>query len=323
MILTNKNRIKLLYEMIKIREVEKTIANKYPERKMRCPVHLSIGQEAIAVGVCNNLNKKDQIFSAHRSHAHYLAKGGDLNSMIAELYGKVTGCAMGKGGSMHLMDQSVGMLAAVPIVGSTLPISVGLAWSNKLKKNNNLVVVFFGDGATEEGVFQESLDFASLHNLKILFVCENNYFSVYSNINKRQSPDRKISKIAKAIGINSKFAFGNDADTVFNSSRTAIDYIKKYNKPFLLEFSTYRILEHCGPFYDDHLGYREINEVEYWKKKCPIKTYTNKLLNKKIITNNKISKFKKNLQKKINSSFIYAEKSKFPSKKLLKKNIYA
>lgn len=319
----NKNKIKLLYEMMKIREVEKTIAKKYPEGKMRCPVHLSIGQEAIAVGVCNNLFKKDQILSAHRSHAHYLAKGGNINSMIAELYGKITGCAMGKGGSMHLIDQSAGMLAAVPIVGSTLPISVGVAWSNKLKKNNNLVVVFFGDGATEEGVFQESLDFASLHNLKILFICENNFYSVYSNIKKRQNPDRKIAKIAKTLCINSKSSFGNDVENVNNYTKKAIDYIKKNNNPYLLEFSTYRMVEHCGPFDDDHLGYREVKEVKNWKNKCPIKIYQNKLLREKIISPDKIKKFEDKIQKKIISSFKFAEKSSFPSKKFLKRNIYA
>ena len=156
--------------MLLIRETDLQISRRYSENQMRCPTHLSIGQECVPSVVGAFTSKKDLCVSNHRSHAHYLAKGGNINSMIAELYGKITGFAMGKGGSMHLIDQSAGMLAAVPIVGSTLPISVGVAWSNKLKKNNNLVVVFFGDGATEEGVFQESIDFASLHNLKILFI---------------------------------------------------------------------------------------------------------------------------------------------------------
>tara|TARA_B100000686_G_scaffold354338_1_gene464032 strand:- start:2402 stop:3373 length:972 start_codon:yes stop_codon:yes gene_type:complete len=323
MIINKKNKIKLLYDMIKIREVENTIARKYSEGKMRCPVHLSIGQEAIAVGVCNNLKKTDQILSAHRSHAHYLAKGGNLNSMISELHGKVTGCAKGKGGSMHLIDQSVGMLAAVPIVGSTLPISVGVAWSHKIKKRNNLVVVFFGDGATEEGVFQESLDFASLHQLRILFICENNYYSVYSNIKKRQNPKRKITKIAQSLGISAKYSFGNNILKVFEESKKAINYINKFKRPFLLEFSTYRTVEHCGPFDDDHLGYRNVNEINYWKKNCPINTYTKDLIKHKIISKEKIKNFENNFQKKIESSFNYAKKSKFPSKKFLKKNIYA
>ena len=161
MILENKKIIDLYHKMLWIREVENMIANEYSNQEMRCPVHLSIGQEAIAVGVCENLKKSDQILSAHRSHAHYLAKGGSLDAMIGEIYGKKIGCADGKGGSMHLIDLNVGMIAAVPIVGSTLPIAVGASWANKIKNNNKITCVFFGEGATEEGVFQESLDFAS------------------------------------------------------------------------------------------------------------------------------------------------------------------
>ena len=186
---------KLYYEMIRIRRIEECISQKYKEQEMRCPIHLSIGQEAIPVGICQNLTKKDKIVTAHRSHAHYLAKGGDLKSMISELHGRETGCAEGKGGSMHLIDLKAGVMAAVPIVGSTIPIGVGISWGIKLKKQNNILVIFFGDGATEEGVFQESLDFASLHNLPVLFVCENNDFSVYSHISKRQSSKRNILNI--------------------------------------------------------------------------------------------------------------------------------
>ena len=186
-----KNKIKLYYEMFRIRKIETTIAEKYKEWEMRCPVHLSIGQEAVAVGVCQNLKKKDEIVTAHRCHAHYLAKGGSLKSMISELYGKETGCAKGLGGSMHLIDLKAGVSAAVPIVGSTIPIGTGIAWANKIKKSGKIVAIFFGDGATEEGVFFESLDFAALHELPVLFVCENNEYSVYSHISKRQSKKKR------------------------------------------------------------------------------------------------------------------------------------
>ena len=167
-----KNKLFKIYKSIlEIRTVEELIAENYNKQKMRCPVHLSIGQESVPVAVCNNLKKYDEVVTAHRSHAHYLAKGGSIKSMISELHGKENGCAKGLGGSMHLMDLKANVTAAVPIVGSTLPIGVGKAWANKLKKNSNLVVIFFGDGATEEGVFLESLDFAALHKLNILFVC--------------------------------------------------------------------------------------------------------------------------------------------------------
>ena len=168
----------LYYKMLRIRLVEEKISELYAEQEMRCPVHLSIGQEATAVGICAHLQKEDLVLSAHRAHAHYLAKGGDLKAMISELYGKETGCAMGKGGSMHLIDLNSGFFASVPIVGSTIPIATGVAWAFKMKKRSNITAVFLGDGATEEGVFHESLNFAALKQLPIVFICENNGWAV-------------------------------------------------------------------------------------------------------------------------------------------------
>ncbi len=309
--------------MLFIREVENMISSKYSEQEMRCPVHLSIGQEAVAVGICENLKITDQVLSAHRSHAHYLAKGGSLDAMIGELYGKEIGCAKGKGGSMHLIDIDAGIVAAVPIVGSTLPIAVGVAWSNKLKKNNKITCVFFGDGATEEGVFQESLDFAALHGLKILFVCENNLYSVYSHLNKRQSKNRKICKISKSLGVESKKYFGNDIIKTYYNAKKAIGYIKKNNSPFLLELDTYRHLEHCGPNSDDHLNYRDKKEVLYWKSKCPILLAKKHLIRNKICNEAEIKNYQKEIIIKINKSFTKAKNSPFPKKNELMKDIYA
>lgn len=316
-------KIKLYYEMLRIREIEKTIASKYSEWEMRCPIHLSIGQEAIAVGVCENLKKKDKIVTAHRSHAHYLAKGGSLKKMIAELYGKVTGCAKGLGGSMHLIDINKGVFAAVPIVGSTIPIGTGIAWANKLKKRNELVVVFFGDGATEEGVFFESLDFASLHSLPILFICENNEYSVYSHITKRQAQNRSITKISKSFGIKSFQMDGNKIESIFLKTKKIVQQIKKKPKPFLIEFKTFRQLEHCGPNNDDDLGYRSQNYLKFWQKKCPILTYELYLKKNNYLTDYNISKINKKIKNEVINSFNYAKKSKFPKKALLKKYIYA
>jgi TPP-dependent pyruvate/acetoin dehydrogenase alpha subunit len=315
-------QIKLYKNIYKIREVEKKISSLYVEQQMRCPVHLSIGQEAIPVGICENLNSSDQVLSAHRAHAHYLAKGGSLKAMISELYGKVTGCAMGKGGSMHLIDISAGMMAAVPIVGSTIPIAVGFAWANKLTNSKKVVVVFFGDGATEEGVFHESLDFASLHKLPILFVCENNFYSVYSNINKRQSKSRNICKIANAVGIKSLKINGNNLSEIFNKSKKIINNIRNKSHPFLVELNTYRLVEHCGPNNDDNLNYRSKSEISYWKKKCPVKLFKKKILSQKV-KKNYLIKIEKQVQKEINDAFAYAKKSKFPRKELLTQHIYA
>ena len=314
---------KLFYEMLRIRKVEESISKNYSKWKMRCPVHLSIGQEAPAVGVIKNLLKQDKIVTAHRSHAHYLAKGGNLKAMIAELYGKETGCAKGKGGSMHLIDLKAGVTAAVPIVGSTIPIGVGLSWSMKLRKKKNIVAIFFGDGATEEGVFQESLDFSSLHNLPVLFVCENNEYSVYSHRSKRQSKKRNILKIAKAIGIDGTKISGNDVVKIFNSTKKIVKKIKKNSKPHLILIDTFRRLEHCGPNNDDHLAYRSKIYINKWLQNDPLNKIRKDIINLKYLKKNDLENIDKKINKEILSAFKFAEDSKFPTKKLLFEDIYA
>ena len=321
--MNNKIRLNLYKDLVKIRKVEETISELYKEQEMRCPIHLSIGQEAIAVGVCSNLNKTDQILSGHRAHAHYLAKGGSLNGMVGELYGKSTGCAKGKSGSMHLIDVDQGMMGSVPIVGSAIPIAVGLAWANKLNKKNHKVVVFFGEGATEEGAFHESLDFASLHNLPILFACENNQFSVYSHISKRQSREREITNISKAHGINSLRINGNDIEKVYQESKKIFNYIGKSNKPFLLEMDTYRYLEHCGPNNDDNLNYRSEKDIKYWNKKCPITNYKKYLLKNNFFSLKEIINIEKKVISLVQKSFHHAKTAPFPKISEARKHIYA
>ena len=312
-----KIQIKLLEEMLKIRLTEEMIAKKYYEQKMRCPIHLSIGQEASATGVCFGLKNSDKVFSAHRSHAHYISKGGSIKSLFSELHGKVSGCAKGLGGSMHLLDLKKGFSGAVPIVGSSIPIATGTAWANKLNKLNDLVVIFLGDGATEEGVFFESLDFASLMKLKILFVCENNFFSVYSPIYKRQSKKRNLLKIANSLGIKSTFIDGNDIENVHLKTEKIKKYIKKNSEPFFLLLNTFRYIEHCGPNNDDHLNYRSKNMIKLWEKKCPIVNYKKKLINRKILDHRKFSELEKKISNSLIKSFKYAEKQNFPTKKIL------
>ena len=317
------NYLKLYFEILRIRKIEEEIAKRYSQQKMRCPVHLSIGQEAVPVGISSNLNKNDKIVTAHRSHAHYLAKGGNLSSMIQELHGKLDGCAKGKGGSMHLIDLKAGVQAAVPIVGSTIPIGVGIAWGQKLNKSKNICVIFFGDGATEEGVFLESLDFAALNNLPVLFVCEDNNFSVYSQKSKRQSNKRDIIKIAKSIGIDGTKMDGNDVIKISKESKILISKIKKTSKPKIILFNTYRHLEHCGPNNDNNLGYRSKSYIDYWLKKCPVLVAEKYLKRKRILSNSDIDKFNKKISNELIQVFNFSEKSKFPSKKELFKDIYA
>ena len=195
--------------MLSIRLVEEEIANRYSNQRMRCPTHLCIGQEAIAVGVCKNLKTKDRVYSNHRAHGHYIAKGGNLKAMIAELYGMKEGCSGGRGGSMHLIDLDVSFMGATPIVGGTVPLAVGSAWGDRLRGENNITVVFFGDGCFEEGVLHESMNFAALHKLPVIFVCENNDFSVFTHISDRQ-PQRPIYKIAQAHSLLTYVGNGND-----------------------------------------------------------------------------------------------------------------
>ena len=318
----NSSPKELYFEMLRIRMVEEKIAELYSEQEMRCPVHLSIGQEAVAVGVCEHLDQKDIVMSAHRAHAHYLAKGGDLKSMLAELYGKATGCAMGKGGSMHLVDLKSGFFAAVPIVGSTIPIAVGVAWAFKLKKSSNIVTVFLGDGATEEGVFFESLDFSSLKNVPILFVCENNFYSVYSQLNVRQSPDRKIAGLAESHGIKTYTGDGNNINQVSEIAKEAIEYIKNNNSPAFIELETFRWLEHCGPNGDDELGYRKKGELNKWLKRDPIKTFEALIIKNNQISKDDISEAKEIISLEIDDAFKFAKESPFPALSILNQHIY-
>ena len=298
---------KLFESMLRIRLVEESIANKYSEQKMRCPTHLSIGQEAIAVGVCANLTSQDQVLSTHRAHAHYLAKGGCLNSMMAEIYGKASGCSKGMGGSMHLIDTSVGFMGSTAIVGNTIPVAVGLALEKKLTRKKSIACVFFGDGATEEGAFYESVNFAIIHSLPILFICENNLYSVYSGLEVRQPVDRKIYKMVRAMGISAQHGNGNDVEEVARKVKHAKTMILKSGGPQFLEFDTYRWREHCGPNFDNNIGYREESEFLKWKKKDPLKNFysenSQKYIDRKIDT----------ISQEIDDAHQFADDSKFPT----------
>ncbi|MDO8494813.1 MAG: thiamine pyrophosphate-dependent dehydrogenase E1 component subunit alpha [Deltaproteobacteria bacterium] len=298
------------------------VAETYPQQEMRCPVHLSIGQEAVPTAVCAHLTKEEYCVSTHRAHAHYLAKGGDMKAMVAEFYGRATGCCQGKGGSMHLIDRSVGMLGAVPIVGSTVPIGVGAALGAVLKDDPKVVVVFLGDGAIEEGVVHESFNFAVLKKLPVLFVCENNFFSVYSPLEVRQPKGRKIYEFAKAYGLKSLNGNGNDVEEVYHLTGEVIEGVRRGEGPAFLEFETYRWREHCGPYYDNDLGYRSIEEFEEWKSRCPVYSYEQKLLQAGIVTPDQVNKLKTEITEEIEEAFQFAKNSPYPAKELLLQDVY-
>ena len=243
--------------------------------------------------------------------------------MLAELYGKKTGCAEGKGGSMHLIDLEAGLIAAVPIVGSTIPIAVGSAWGNMMQDKSVTTAVFFGEGATETGVFHESLGFASLHNMPMIFVCENNLYSVYSSLEVRQSNKRNNIKIAEGHGIVSLKGEGNDVSSVYGVIKESISIIKKQKGPVYVEFDTYRWLEHCGPNDDDHLGYRKDKEVKKWKTNCPIEKTKDYLLNNKLADEKEIQTVSLELDDEIEEAFEFAKTSPFLDKKHLYTSIYS
>jgi len=318
---SNNLLIELYKKILYIRRVEEAIAEKYKENEMRCPVHLSIGQEASAVGLCHALELEDKIFSTHRCHAHYLAKGGDLNRMLAEIYGKETGCCGGRGGSMHLNDDECGMIASIPIVGSNIPLAVGSALSSKIDDSNVISVAFTGDGSLEEGVFHESVNFAQLNKLPVLFVCENNLYSVYTPLSSRQ-PDRPISDLGKSHNIYTLRADGNDVESVYSISKEAISYVRSGKGPVFIVFDTYRWREHCGPNYDNSLGYRTEEEFMEWKSKDPLENILSKIMKRELMNKTQIKKLEDEILNKIEDAFNYAKISNLPTSNDILKYIY-
>ena len=255
---------KLYESLYRIRRVEEEVARVYPTDKIKSPVHLSIGQEAVSVGVCEALEPQDIAFGTYRSHALYLAKGGDLKRMIAELYGKDTGAARGKGGSMHLIDRAVGVMGTSAVVGTTIANAVGYAYALKYRRQKKLVVSFMGDGAVDEGVFHESMNFAALKALPIIFICENNYYAIHTHQRLRQ-PQSNIWERAQAYGMVSERIEGNDVLKIYERVKAAADTLRSGTPgPFFFECMTYRWKEHVGPNEDYNLGYRPRSEAEPW-----------------------------------------------------------
>ena len=318
----NSTKISIFKMMLKIRLAEETIAERYSEQKMRCPTHLCIGQEAVSSAVGHSLKKSDYAVSTHRSHGHYLGKGGDLNKMIAEIYGKETGCSKGYGGSMHLVDKDVGFMGSTAIVGNSIPVGIGLALASKLNKSDIVTAIFLGEGAIEEGVFAESVNFAAQSKLPVLFVCENNLYSVYSPLKVRQPEGRKNFEMVNSMGVDSFHCDGNNAIEVYNLTVNSIEQIRNKKIPIFLEFSTYRWREHCGPNFDNHLSYRSEEEFNLWKKTDPIKSFENYLINNSITNLEKVNSMKSEIQCEVNAAFDFAETSNFPKSEKLYQNIY-
>lgn len=302
----------LAYSMWKIRLFEERIVQLYPQQEMRCPVHLSIGQEAVAAGVCLALQKEDMAMSGHRAHAHFIAKGGNISAMMAEIYGKRTGVSKGRGGSMHLIDLSANFLGSTPIVGGTIPVGVGTAWASHMQGLPHVTVIFFGEGATEEGVWHESMNFAALHKLPALFVCENNLYSVYTPLNERQ-PSRPLHGLAAAYGMHSETGDGNNAVEVFKTTSAALASIREGKGPVFLEFFTYRWREHCGPNYDNTIGYRSETEFLEWQNKDPLRLFKEYVTSNNLISETELEEIEEQVTQEIDFAVDFAKASPVPA----------
>lgn len=263
--------IRFLKSMLLIRYAEEKIAEMVEAGLVRCPCHLGIGQEAVAVGVSHSLRPSDRIFGAHRSHSHFLALGGSLDALLAETFGKVTGCSCGMGGSMHLYAHEIGFAGSVPIVAASIPIAVGAALAHKLAGTDNVAVSYFGDGATEEGVFHESLNLAAIQRLPVLFICENNLYASHLDIKLRQ-PSDNVSRYAIANRIRSLIVDGNDVVAVAEAAKQLTQYARSGEGPAFLEAITYRWRGHVGPREDLDVGVRRKPEdIQAWKMRDPVK----------------------------------------------------
>ena len=310
--------------MVRIRYCEESLVEPILKGEVRCPVHLYSGEEAIAVGICAALKKKDYIFSTHRSHGHYLAKGGDMSALVAEVYGKESGCSRGRGGSMHIADPENGMMGSVPIVGGTIPLAVGAALASSIRNDKRVTISFFGDGATGEGVLYESLNFAALKKLPIVFACENNLYSTHLQIRECRVDDN-ISTIGKPFCIKSFRADGNNVLKVYEVAKKAVDMCRKNQGPVFLEFVTYRLRGHVGP--DDNIqgtrtDIRPKEEIAVWRKKDPIKKFERFLVKNKILSKTDMENIKKQAGKEVQKAHAFALKSPYPKKGEVTKYVF-
>lgn len=317
--ITREIGLQLYDSMVGIRMVEQAIADAYSEQEIRCPVHLSIGQEGPAGAFSLACEIGDLAVSSHRGHAHYLAKGGNLDRLIAELYGKATGCSAGLGGSMHLIDTNVGFMGTSAIVGNSIPVGVGLGLALRNQRISQAACVFFGDGATEEGAFYESLNIAALLKLPVLFFCENNAYSVYTQLHERQAAGRSLVSIAQSMGVRATSVDGNSPLDCYEVLTGELARIRADGGPALIEFATFRILEHCGPGEDDHLGYRREGELASWLDRDPILSLRESIK----VTDVEDDAVVRAWSDRIEHAFDFAKSSPFPAVSDLEGKLYA
>lgn len=308
----------MLRQMYEIRYFEEKVVELFRQNLLRGAVHVYLGEEAIAVGACNALKEDDCIVSTHRGHGHCIAKGGDVNRMMAELLGKETGYCKGRGGSMHIADLDLGILGANGIVGGGIPISVGAGLSAQYQKNRRVTLCFFGDGASNQGSFHESLNLASSWRLPVVFICENNFYAVSTPMG-HSTAVKDISDRAKAYGIPGMTVDGNDVMTIYEVVSQAVRRARNGEGPSLIECKTYRLEGH---YLGDPVVYRTKEEVNKWKKKDPIHLLERYLIQNKVITEEKIREIRKETQERIKEAELFARNSSDPSPENLLDDVY-
>ena len=306
-------------KMFLIRTVEQELAAVYLKNKIMSFVHFCVGQEAVAVGVCDTLTKEDKVLGNHRSHGHYLAKGGDLNRMICELLGKEDGIAHGKGGSMHMMDKSVNFVGSTPILGSVVPLACGTAFEQKYNKKKDVAVAFLGDGAFEEGIVYETLNLAALFKLPLLIVVENNLFSTNSKLKDRRSDAHHVESIVTGFGVAYAKADGNDYEDVLKKAQQLIAGVRT-GQPAVLECMTYRHMAHSGPLFEE--GYREEDAAENRLDKDPLKKVRQTILDAGT-SEQEIVGVEEEIKKTVLDSIDFAFSSPYPQKESLYTDLFA
>ena len=297
-----ETKVSLYRGMSRIRMLQERIEREYLDDQMKTPVHLYIGQEAIAVGVCALLQRDDYINSNHRGHGHYLAKGGRMEALVAELFCKDTGCSRGRGGSMHLIDKAVGHYGSSAIVGGGIPIGTGMGLSSRLQGDGKVSVVFFGDGAADEGVLYESINFAMLRRLPVVYVLENNQYSVCSPVSARQAGNNIFHGADPDLLWHARID-GNDVLAVYAAAEQAVTRARAGKGPAFIECITYRILGHAGCMAQDPSGYRPPGEVEKWQAKCPLRRFEKYLVDEGVLDDAGIGEIQRLNAEEIDSAF--------------------
>jgi TPP-dependent pyruvate/acetoin dehydrogenase alpha subunit len=316
--------ISLYRNMLRIRNAEETLAELYREKEMRTPTHFGVGQEGVAVGVCDALRQDDVVYTHHRCHTHYLAKGGSLLGLVAELYGREGGCSRGRGGSVHLTDRSVGLMGSSPILGQGVALAVGSALAFQMDSSPRVATTFFGEGTCDEGILYECLNYASIRKLPVLFVCENNFYATESPLETRQPAGTQLCDRARAFKVEALKVDGNDVVAVYAAARRAVEGIRNGSGPFFLECETYRWLEHVGPMFDHELGrtYRTREEVEAWMKRCPVRRAARRLLARGIATQAQLDQWMGEAKTEMTRVVAEAKTSPWPDPSTLFENVY-